>query len=113
MDRQAFGDGHADDVRQVVLFLRVVVRQPAEPFAEARGGHGHDAGVDFTDVALFGGSVLLFDDAHHLPGLVAHDAPVAGRVCEFDGEDGQRTMGSLHQGFQGFGADQWHITIKD
>lgn len=63
--------------------MRVVVRQAgAEPFADARGGHGHDAGVDFTDAALFGGSVLLFDDAHHLPGLVAHDAPVAGRVCE-------------------------------
>jgi hypothetical protein len=35
-DRHAVGDRHADDVGQVVLLLRVVVRQAAEPFGEAR-----------------------------------------------------------------------------
>ena len=34
-DRQSLRDGHADDVGQVVLFLRIVVGQTGKPLTEA------------------------------------------------------------------------------
>ena len=48
-----------------------------------------------------------------LPVGVAHDAPVAGRVVEIDGQHGQRArVGGRDQLLQGGSADQRHVAVQ-
>ena len=61
--RHAVGHRERDDVGEVVLALRVVVRELREPGLELRRGHDHDAGVRLADRLLGGARVFLFDDA--------------------------------------------------
>ena len=112
-NRQARLDGHADDVGQVILLLRVVVRQATQPFIKARGRHGHDAGIDFTDAAFSRRRILLLDDTYNLPGVVAHDTPIAVRIGQLDSQDGQSVVSSVYEPVQCFGLYQWHVTVQD
>ena len=54
----------------------------------------------------------MFDDGTHRLAL-AHDAAIAGGVGHVHGEQGQALARTgLHQGLQGGGLDQGHITIE-
>ena len=111
--RHAVGDGHRDDVGQVVLALRVVVAQAAEPALERRGGRGHHAGVDLADLALRRRRVLVLDDALHRV-AIAHDAPVAAGVGQLDGQQRQAfTAAQVHQCARGGGLDQRHVAVEN
>ena len=111
--RNAVAYGGGDHVGQVVLALGVVVRQLVEPAGELAAGHDHDAGVHFADGALGVGGILLLDDAHDAAFAVAHDAAIAGRVVEADGEDGELVVaGRFGQLDQRVGAQQRHVAVK-
>ena len=112
LDPEAVGNRHADDVGQVVLALGVVIGQAIQPGFERRGGRGQNAGVDFFDRALRFGGVLVFDDRADLAIVIAHDAPVAGRILKNLGEHGNPLAAGVEQLFQGFGLHQWHVAIK-
>src|SRR5690606_24805049 len=58
-DGHAVGDRGGHDVGQVVLALRVVVRQAGEPALERRRGRDEDAGVDLADRERGGVGVLV------------------------------------------------------
>jgi hypothetical protein len=109
----AVGDGKLHDIGQVVLVLRVPVVQPRQPAAQQAGRHGHDAAVDFPDLALGRARVLVFDDGPHLRrslGAGAHDAPIAGRVGHAQREQGQALAVALRQqGLQRGRLGQRHI----
>jgi hypothetical protein len=98
--RQALGDRQRDDVGQVVLALGVVVLQLAQPVGQAGRRDGHDAGIDLADRLLLGRRVLLLDDADHVAGRIAHDAAVAGRLVQIDGEHRQAVLAGLQQALQ-------------
>ena len=112
-DRHAVGDRERDHVGEVVLLLRVVVPQPIEPAREPRGRQDHQPGVDFGDCALGRARVLLLYDAHDLR-AVAHDAAVAGRLVELDGEEPDPLFPrSLHELQEGRVACQGHVPVQD
>ena len=64
-DGHILGARHRDDVRDVVLALRVVRRQRADPLLHERGRRRHHARVDLVDRALLGVGVALLDDRAH------------------------------------------------
>ena len=119
-DFDVVGHRVRDDVGQVVLALRVGVRQLGQPLLEPRGRRGHDAGVDLGDLALQRRRVLLFDDGPHqanavgVAGLdVAHDAAVAERVGQIDGQQREVLAGAgRDQRAQRLGADQRHVAVE-
>ena len=102
-----------DHVGKVILLLRVVVAEPIEPGAQARGGQHHDAGVDFGDGAFSRGSVLLLDDAHQAPRRIAHDAAITGGILEFNCQDSQSRSGHGDQSLQRLDARERHIAVQD
>ena len=59
-----------------------------------------------------GVAVLLLDDPVHLPGVVAHDAPVAGRIGQFNGQNGQRILRGVQQPLQCFRPGQRHVAVE-
>jgi len=85
-DRHALTHRHGDGIGQVVLALRVVVLQLAQPARELGAGCDENAGIDFTDLTLGIGGIFLLHNALDSPIGTAHDAPVTGRVGEFSGE---------------------------
>ncbi|OIQ86786.1 hypothetical protein GALL_313750 [mine drainage metagenome] len=110
---EAVGASQRDDVGQVILALRVVAAQRADPAAQRGARRGDDAGVDFGDRTLGGGRVLVLDDALHAPGGVAHDAAVAGGVVELDAEQPQRAgAGGVEQRLQRRRAHQRHVAVQ-
>ena len=103
-------------VGQVVLVLGVVVGQRAEPALQRRGRRHQDAGVDLGDRQLVAMGVLLLDDLEHLAVPVAHDAAVAGRVGQGDGQQAQPAGAAVarrrQQPLQRGGGDQRHVAIE-
>jgi hypothetical protein len=102
-----------DHVGQVVLLLRVVVRQPAEPVLQPRGRGHQDAGVDLAQRAFGGVRVLLLDDPANRAARVAHDAPIAGRVGEFDRQQADPRPRAVDQSREGFGPHQRHVAVQN
>ena len=58
----------------------------AQPARELGAGCYEDAGIDFADLALGIGGILLLHNALDSTIGPAHDAPVTGRVGEFSRE---------------------------
>ena len=81
-DRQALRHRHPNNVRQVVLALRVVVRQARKPGLEHCGGHSHNARVDFFDCFLRSIRVLVLDNSAYVSVGIAHDSPITCRICQ-------------------------------
>ena len=110
--RQASFDRQCDDVGQVILTLRIVVLQAAQPVGEMRRRHGHDTGIDLANGLLLRTGILLFDDALHLAGRVTHDATVARRIGQVDGKNGKAVPGCLQQALQGCRRGQRHVAVE-
>ena len=90
LDRTAVAHGGHDAVGQIILPLRVVGLERAEPAAELRRRRREHAGVDLVDRALLVVRVLVLDDARDAPGRVAYHAAVAGRIREPRGKQRER-----------------------
>ncbi len=54
----------------------------------------------------------MLDDATHAPARVAHHAPVARRVAEVGGADGESALRLGHQLLERFGAHQGHVAVQ-
>ncbi len=113
-DPLPFSGGHADDISQVVLTLRILVVQPRQPASQLAGGQTEDAGIDFIDCQLFRAGIFLFDDAFNLAARIAHDAAITGWIGQMHGEQGDRSFARNQRHFlQGFRAGQRHIAVKN
>ena len=82
---------HRDQVGEVVLALRVRVRQIAEIVEKVLAVEDVDAGIHFVDSFLFGRRILRFHDLRHAI-RIAHDAAVHRRVVELHREKRQRVL---------------------
>ena len=112
-DRHAVAHRQGDDIGQIVLALRVVIIQFGDPIFQPIGGNGQNSGIDLAQISLGGRRFLMFDDAQHPPALVADDAPVAGRVAQFDRQQRQPALSGVRdQRLQGLGLDQGHVAIQ-
>ncbi len=104
------GDGqHIGEVELALGVVRVHLIQRLE---ERSGVEAVEARVALGDGGLFERSVLLLDDAGHLPGTIAHDAAVAEGVFQFHGEHHHGGIVLLAQGAHladGLGADERRI----
>ena len=108
------GDG--DDVREVLLALRVVGAHLGEGFAQDRRVERVEATVDLADRALLLVGVLLLDDRDDRALRVTDDAAVARGVLERRRDDGDGTAGrvvrrdeSLERGAR----QQRHVAVGD
>ena len=111
--RHAVTHGGCNHVGQVILSLRVVVRQVREPAGQPRTRHHHDSRIDLADPAFAVRRVLLFDDAHDTPRRVAYDATVTARVVQRDGQDAQLVIARrLGQPRQRLGTQQRHVAVE-
>ena len=80
------------DIGQVILALRVLVIQPRQPATQQPGGHGHDAAVNFLNMAFGLGCVFLLGNGAHLArGLstCANNTAIARGVSHFEGQQRQ------------------------
>jgi hypothetical protein len=110
--RHAAGDRLGHDVGQVVLALRIVVLQRAQPAVQVAGRDHHDAAVDFLDRALFRRRILFFDDAHDLA-ILADDAAQAEGIVLHHGQDRQLVIaGRLDQALQAGAGGQRHVAVQ-
>ena len=81
--------GKLHHVRQVILFLGIVVVQACQPSTQQTGGNGHDAAVNFLNKALLGCGVFFFHDGLHLRLSVAHQAAIARGCGGLQSQQGQ------------------------
>ena len=109
----SLGDRQGNDIGQIIFTLGVVIRQPGQPVGEAGRGNRHDAGIDLANRLLRGARILLFDDPLHVPGSIANDTSVAGRVGQFHGQDRQAILARMQQTLQGGGLGQRHVAIEN
>ncbi len=75
-----------DDVRQVILVLRVVGLERGHPAAQQCRGRRHHAGVDLVDRALGRVRVLFFHDRAHPPRAIADDPSQSRWIGHMRGE---------------------------
>ena len=78
--RNAFGNGHCDDIGQVVLALRVVRHELRDPACEQRGRRSDESRIDLVDRELRGRRIAIFDDRFYAARGVTHDAAKALRI---------------------------------
>ena len=100
-----------DDIRQIVLPLRVVVAQTGDPAAQVTGGRDHDSGIGFADEALLLRRVGVLDDAGNAAVRAAQDTPVTDGVGQRRGQ--QYELRRIHvraELAQRFAAKQRHVT---
>ena len=86
---RTFARSQTDHIRQVVLALRIGIRECRKPSFEFRGRQYHDPGVDFPDELFFGRRILFFNNRSYATKLIAHDAPVTLRVVKLHGEENE------------------------
>ena len=110
-DGNAIAHGKGDDIGQIIFALRVVALQRVQPAAQILIGQHKNASVHFADGFLRGGGIFFFYDLHHLPALVADDAPVARGVVHDVGEDAYALACGIQQGVQVCGINQRHIAV--
>src|SRR5258708_38326874 len=75
----------ARNIGQIVLTLtvgRLYARQCGKEFSAIKA---INASIDFAKLALFVGGIPLLDNFHEAAIVVAHDAPITGRIFESDG----------------------------
>ncbi len=111
VDRALIRNGQTDDVGEVVLALRVVVGDSAEPALERRSRGDQDAGVHLTDRALFGRRVFVFDDADHAS-VAAHDAAIAGRIAHLDRQQRHGAFRRLDQSIERGVLGERHVAVQ-
>jgi|GEM_PF-4741912 len=90
-DRGSFRCQKTDRIGQVVLALSIRGRKLRENPEERHGVEAVDPGVDFADLALVGGCILLLHDRHRASVRVADQTAVARRVRHDAGRDGRRS----------------------
>ena len=92
LHRLTVTDQQRDDVRQVLLALRVVGRQPFEGVPQVTGRKGVDAGRYLTDLTGDRVGVALFDHLAHRPvtGPLTHHPAVSGGIVDNGREQGGR-----------------------
>ena len=113
-DHQAIGYRHGDDVRQVVLTLRVAVGEAPEPVTETLPRHSENSGIAFGDQLLLGRCVLVLDDRLHHALVITHDSAVAGRIVQVNREQRNLLRADLVQEpFERGHLDQGDIAIED
>ncbi len=104
-----------DQIRQVVLALRIVSRQTVKRFEERLESECVDAAVHFVHAAFIGRGIPFLDNARDRAGRIPHDPSVAARILQLGREDrGGRTgqAVTLEQTVQGFALQQWHVGVK-
>ena len=111
-DLLAPSDGDADQVRQVVLALSVVVAERSERVPQEIRIDEIHSGVVLTGLEFFRRGVRCFDDAADRTRVIAQD------------DSGQRSSGREHHqrrpaltlafqhGFKGLGAQQWGVAVE-
>ena len=109
--RDALGDGMGNDVGQVVLALRIVVRQAREPLPQPMRRSDQDAGVDFAQCAFRRRRVLFLDDAAY-PAVTANDAAVAVRIVQQHRQQPDAAPRRHHQPLERCRRNQRHIAVK-
>ena len=116
-DRDTVGHRHRDHIGQVVLALGVAVVQSRQPVAKATRRRRHRTGVDLADGALRLARVLVLDDRSDRRAARArtpHDAAVAARVVEVDGEQCEPLAATcVGQSAQGGRADHGRVAVDD
>src|SRR5476649_2349523 len=112
-DAHAVADGLGHDVGQVILALRVVVRQGRQPAFQVRGRRDHDAAVDFLDRPLGVGGVLFLDDGDNIA-VFTDDATQSVGIILHHGQDAKLVAtGRLDQAPQRGGRRQRHVAVQD
>jgi hypothetical protein len=109
--RHAFVRRLREHVGEVELALRVAVVEVVRPHAQAARVGGKDAGVDGGDRALIGRGVFFLDHGARAADAVADHAPVAARIEQFGGKQGERRVGTAQRLERG-GADQRHVAVQ-
>ena len=107
------GHSHGHHIGEVVLPLRVVAGELAEPGFEGARRQHHDARVDLAYGAFLRGRVLLLHDALQRAVRPPHDTPVAGRIVERYGEHRHSLRRRFHQGAQRLSARKRHVAIQN
>ena len=106
--------GPSDNVREVVLALRVVVVDGAEQLAEQGAGRGENAGVDLRDRALPVRGVPVLDDRRDLAFGVTYDPaePFRSRCLRGDEGHPRALLTRSHAGLERRARDQGHIGVE-
>ena len=112
-DAHALVHGERDDVGEVVLLLRILGADLAEPAGEALAVQRHEAGVDFANGALGVRRILLFDDALDVAIGAAHDAAIPLRISHFSRHHCEPAFAGLDQALQVLRRDERHIAVQD
>ncbi len=97
IDRHVVLDRQRNGIGQIIFALRIIIVDAAQPVFQLCGGGGQNTGVDFTDFMLLLGGVLVLDNPLHLATVVAHDAPVSGRVLQRFSQHGHAIGARLQQ----------------
>ncbi len=109
----AVSHGHGNDIGQVVLALRIIVRQGRQPAPQVARGRDDDAAIDLLDGAFLGVGVFFLDDAANFA-IDTHDAAQPEGVGLHHGQDRQLVAaGCLDQAAQRVGAGQRHVAVED
>ena len=108
IDAHAITHGQSDHVGEVVLALGIGSLEFGKPPLQTRRRQKHDAGVDFSDLFLTFGSILLFDDRHDAA-LLAQDATVTGGIAQHGRKNGHAVASSRQQTLNRFGLYERHI----
>src|SRR3990167_2827118 len=78
--------GQLHYIGQVVLALRIVVRDLGQPGLQIQRVRQHDAGVHFADLADFVAGILFLDDLPYHAGMITDDAAVALGIGQLHGQ---------------------------
>src|ERR1044071_3286017 len=111
----AIGAQDAGHVRQVIFALRVGGLNASQSGKERAGFKAVDARVDFLNLPFLRRRVLLLHNLLETPFIIAHDAPVSGRVFEANGQHGAACSAPamravlLDESAQSFCANERHI----
>ena len=102
---------HRDDIGQVVLLLRIVVREFAEPGFQGAGRGNQNACIHFLNGAFTFTGVFLLNDANDAL-IGTNNSAVAGRVFQIDRQHGELFIaGFVDQRLQSLGSGERHIAV--
>ena len=112
---QAFADGEAHQIGQVVFALGVGGADLRQRPPQVAVVAGDDAGVDERQRTLFGRGVRLLPDGGEIAAGVEDEPPVAAGVGGVEAERRQRRARRDGRGEPGqrSGQDQRHVAVKD
>ena len=103
----------ADNVRQQVLTLGVIIRQHIQPFFHQIGAHGHHPRIDLAQQFFLLVRILLLNDPQDIACLVPHNTAVTCRVFNNSGEQAEPGISRrFHKCVQGLIGDQRHVAVE-